>query len=108
MVVVQKPRRSHALAYGVLAGGVALVASSFLFVHNADREYDAYLRETDPGRIERLYDRAVLNDRLASGALLTGEILIVTGVYLRFLKHPRETRLGLAIEPGRCALALRF
>lgn len=106
--MVQSGERSHAWAYAALGGGVALVGGSLLFSRAADDAYDAYLHETDPGRIESHYDRAVLRDRFAVTSLLAGEALLVTGVYLRFLRHPRESRLRFALEPGRCALALRF
>jgi hypothetical protein len=100
--------RSYGWAYAALGSGVALIGGSFLMTRSADRAYQDYLSETDPARIEDLYDRAVFYDRVASGSLLTGEALLVTGVYLRFLHNPREPRLGLAVAPGRCALSLRF
>jgi hypothetical protein len=95
-------------AYLALASGVALIGGSFAISREADDTYAAYLRETDPAEIDRLYDRTVLYDRLASGSLAAGEILLVTGVYLRFIKPSGETRLGLAVGPGRCAVSLRY
>ena len=85
-----------------------MVGASLLLTASADDAYESYLRETDPDRIESHYDRAVMRDRLALTSLLTGEVLLVTGVYLRFLKNPREPRLRFAVAPGRCALSLRF
>jgi len=92
----------------VLGVGAALIGSSFLFAERADDAYSDYLAATRPDRIERLYDRAVLNDRLSSGSLLTGEALLAAGIYLRFVRRPPAGRLTLAVEPGRCALAWRF
>lgn len=108
VVVEQPPRRSHTLAYASLASSVVLIGGSFVLTQQADDAYDAYLRETDPGRIETYYDRAVLYDRVASGSLLAGELLLVTGIYLRFLRHPQDRRIQFALGPGRCALSLRF
>jgi hypothetical protein len=108
-VVIEKPpRHTYRLAYASVVAGAALIGGSFVLTRRADDAYVSYLRETDPGRIESLYDRAVLYDRLASGSLLTGEALLVAGVYLRFLRSPRESRVQFALEPGRCALSLRF
>jgi len=67
-----------------------------------------YLHATDPARIKDLYDEAVLFDRISSASVLTGEVLIATGIYLAFLRHPPPSRLGLALEPSRCAVSLRF
>jgi hypothetical protein len=48
-------------------------------------------------------------DRLASAALLTGEGLLATAVWLRFVHPAREPRrLALEVEPSRCAVSLRF
>src|SRR5438552_2410203 len=82
------PRPSHAWAYGAMLGGAVLVGSSFAFAHRADDAYDRYLLSTDPGAIDRLYDRAVRNDHLSQAALLGGEALIATGLYLRFIRRP--------------------
>ena len=108
VAIEQPPPRSHGWAYVALGSGAALIGGSFLLTREADDEYHAYQIETDPTRIERFYDRAGLYDRLASGSLITGEILLVTGVYLRFIQRPRESHLGLAVGPGRCAVSLRF
>ena len=97
---------SHAWAYGSLALGAGLIGGSFLISERADASYREYLAATDPGRIEELYDRTVLQDRIASGSLLTGEALLALGVYLRFLRHPESSRASLRLSPGRCALAL--
>ena len=99
---------SHRWAYAALGGGAALVGSSFLISHQADRAYARYLVETDPGRIDALYDETVRDDWLARGALIGGEALIATGLYLRFLRHGQPSRVSLAIDSRRCALAWRF
>jgi len=101
-------RPSHRWAYVSMATGVVLVGSSFAFASHADRAYDDYLVATDTDRIESLYDEAVRYDWLARGALLGGEALIATGLYLRFIRHPHNTRVSLALEPDRVALAWRF
>ena len=109
MVEVEAPpRHGHGWAYAAIGSGVVLVASSFLMTARANDAYASYLRETEPERIETLYDRAVLDDRLSSAALIGGELLIVGGLYLRFLGPTVESRLSLAIGARRCALALRF
>jgi hypothetical protein len=109
VVEIQQPRRqSHFFAYLVIGSGAALVGGSFVLSQEADDAYAAYLRETDPAQIEHFYDRAVTFDKLASASLATGEILFVTGIYLRFIKQPRDSRLGLVVGPGRCGLSLRY
>jgi hypothetical protein len=106
-VASQRPPK-HRLAYVAMVTGAALVGGSFLLTHQANQAYDDYLRETDPQRIETFYDRADLYDRLSSTSLISGELLIVTGLYLRFLRPPRTSRLSWAVSPDRCALSLRF
>jgi hypothetical protein len=109
VVAVEAPRpERHWAAYAAWVTGAALVGGSFLLTERANSAYDDYLRETDPTKIEGLYDRAVMDDRLSSASLVGGELLIVTGLYLRFLRNPRSSRLALEIGPERCALALRF
>ncbi len=103
-----EPAASHTWAYLTLGAGATLVVVSFRFADHADDAYQDYLDETDPGRIDRLYDRTVLYDRLASGSLLTGEALFAAGVYLRFLRRPHPARVGLTMEAGRCAVWYRF
>ena len=105
---VNPPRQSFAWAYASLATGTALIGGSFAFASGANRTYREYLAASDPAVIERLYDRTVRYDRLSSGSLLTGEVLVAAGLYLRFLRRPPDTRWGLELDPQRCALALRF
>jgi hypothetical protein len=102
------PRRSYTLAYASLATGVALIGVSFVYSNRANHAYDRYLVETDPAEIERLYDRTVHNDRLSSASLLSGNVLVAGGLYLRFLRQPPATRVSLLLGPERCALAWRF
>ncbi|HEY6866721.1 MAG TPA: hypothetical protein VI792_05650, partial [Candidatus Eisenbacteria bacterium] len=59
-------------------------------------------------QITDLYDQTVTYDRLSSGSLLGGEALVLTGLYLRFLRPPKASRVGLALSPRTCALSLRF
>jgi hypothetical protein len=109
VVEVEAPRPPrHLLAYGAVIAGAAMVGGSFLLARQADDAYDDYLRETDPEQIETFYDRAELYDRFSSASLIGGELLIVTGVYLRFLRPSRTSRMSWSIGPDRCALSLRF
>jgi hypothetical protein len=100
--------RTHALAYASLLAGAGLIGGSFALSHRADDTYDDYLAATDPPRIEKLYDRTVRYDHLSSASLLTGELLIATGLYLRFLRRSSEPRLSLELGARRCAATLRF
>jgi hypothetical protein len=106
-----EPPRSHGWAYAALAGGAVLVGGSFLVAQRADQTYDDYLSETEPHRIEELYDRTVVYDNVARAALLTGEALLATGIYLRFIRRPRgatTSRASLVVEPTRCAVSFHF
>jgi hypothetical protein len=102
------PGRPHRLAWTCLATGAGLVGASFAITDRANRAYDEYLRSTEPDEIGRLYDRAVRDDRLSAAALLTGEALLATGIWLRFLHRPPPSRLAVVVESDRCALSLRF
>ena len=99
---------SHRWAYVTLGTGALLVGGSFLLASRADDTYRSYLGATQLDQIERLYDRTVLYDRLATGTLVCGEALLATGIYLHFLRKPRTPAVTLILEPGRCALAYRF
>jgi hypothetical protein len=102
-------RPSHRLAWITAAVGAGLVAGSFPLAHEADRRYDRYLAETDVARIDERFAATTRMDRLASAALLTGEGLLATAVWLRFVHPAREPRrLSLEVEPSRCAVSLRF
>ena len=73
----------------------------------ADREYDRYLAASDPGEIERRFDRARRLDEWSSGTLITGEVLLATGITLRFLRRP-SSRVALEAGPSGCAVSCRF
>jgi hypothetical protein len=115
------PRRtsehsSHRLAWIAAATGAVLIGASFPLANEADRRYAVYLSETDVTRIDERFQATAHMDRLASGTLLTGEGLLATAVWLRFLHPPRASRrVSLAVEPdphharvARCAVTLRF
>ena len=122
--VVQPEGRSsgHFWAYSSIVGGVGLVGLSFFVKDRADRRYDDYLAATDPAQIDRLYDETVRLDRWSTASLLTGQVLVALGVYLRFVKgptresaslsgrdaYPAPARLGLELEPTRWALSVKF
>jgi hypothetical protein len=110
--VTETQRGSHGWAYATLFTGAALIGVSFPLSSHADDLYDQYLVATDPGEIERLYDSTNRYDWYARGALVGGELLVASGLYLRFLRHPRPaakpSSVGLVVTPNRCALAWRF
>ena len=102
------PRAPHRLAYGSLLAGAGLVGLSFALTDRANRSYDRYLDAPAPAEIGHLYDDTVRLDRLSAAALLTGEALIATGVWLRFLRRPAPQRVALTVDARRCAVSLRF
>ncbi len=102
------PHRGHARAWLTLGAGVAMLGGSFLIHDRANRTYDRYLASSDPEEIGRLYDRTTTLDRLSGATLIAGEALLATGVYLRFLRTPRDARVSVALAPGRCAASWRF
>jgi hypothetical protein len=102
------PDGPHRLAWASLLTGVGLIGLSFALTARANDAYDDYLVATDPARAEHLYDRTKHYDRLSAASLLTGEALVATAVWLRFLHHRPASRLTLVAEPDRCAVALRF
>ena len=63
-----------------------MIGSSFILADHANHTYDEYLAATDPAEIAELYDRTVRYDRLASAALLGGEVMVAVGLYARFLR----------------------
>jgi hypothetical protein len=102
------PRTSHAAAWTCAIAGAGLIAASFPLSDLADRRFSAYLVETDPSAIDGRFRATVRADRMASGSLLGGEMLIVGAVWLSFVHHPRPARAGLVVLPDRCAVRLRF
>lgn len=103
-----RPAASHRWAYATLAGGIALAGASFVIADRANARYDDYLRATDPGRIDALYRETTRLDRWSTASLLAGEALVVTGLYLRFLRRDGAAPVALAPRPGGCALSWRF
>ncbi len=83
-------------------------------VHSRNRQVTSHVLEAACFRtaklreVERLYDRTVRYDRFSSASLLTGEALIATGVWLRFLRRPAASRVHLSLSPRRCSVTLSF
>lgn len=102
------PHRSHTTAWLALGTGAGLLTTSFLVHERANRTYDVYLASNDPDEIGGLFDRTANLDRLSGAALIAGEVLLATGIYLRFLRTPHDPRLSLDLAPGRCAATWRF
>lgn len=101
------PRR-HTWAYLSLLSGAALIGVSFVYADRADDAYAAYLVSTDQEEIPVLYDRAVHNDHLAQASLITGEVLVAAGLYLRFIRRPAPRRVSMSMGLSRCAVTWRF
>lgn len=102
------PRRSHRLAWASFLTGAGLVGLSFALTDRANDAYDDYLLATNAADAERLYDRTRRYDRLSAASLLTGEALVATAVWLRFVRPRPESRVALVAGPDRCAVSLRF
>lgn len=96
------------MAYLALLSGAGLVAGSFVLRDRANNTFDEYLTATDPEEITALYDRTVLYDRLSSGSLVAGEMFIVGGLYLRFVRPKPASRASLRVGLERCALVYSF
>src|SRR5262249_12010034 len=102
-------------AHVVLATGVALTATSFIFSSSADRAYRRYQSDSDPVAIERDFDTARRDDRWSAGLLLGGTGALALGVYWRFIRHPsgeggeRIERVGVvpSVTADHAGLALR-
>lgn len=99
-------RESSKWAWITAIAGAALVGVSFPLADEADRRYDAYLAETDVSRIDERFRATQRMDRLSSAVLLTGEGLLGTAVWLRFVRLDRHVEF--AVRTDRCALAVRF
>jgi hypothetical protein len=104
----REPAHPHRAAYTLIAAGLALTGASFVLEDRAQRTYDDYLAATETRRITELYDRTAHYDRLSSGALVGGQVLIGAGIWTRFIHHTSPARLALAVTPRRCALLVSF
>jgi hypothetical protein len=91
-----------------MLAGAGLIGASFIWRDRANERYDRYLEATEPDEISRLFDETARLDRISSAALITGEVLVAAGLYLRFVRHPSTDRVSLIATPTRCALSLRF
>lgn len=87
---------SRTPAYIALGAGAALTVASFVVAEQADRDYERYLAETDPARLDEAYDAARRKDRLAAGTLIAGQAALAFGIYWRFLRRPRAAALESA------------
>lgn len=102
------PERSHALANTSIAVGICMIGASFVFEHQADQAYDAYQAAIDPGDITALYDRTVMYDRLSAAALIGGNVLVATGLVMRFVHREPPNRVSLRVAPNRCDITYHF
>ena len=102
------PARSHRAAWLSLGAGAGAIGASFVLHDQANQRYHDYLVATDPARLDELFDRSVRLDRFSGGSLLAGELLLATGVYLRFLRVAPSSRLALVAAPGRWSATWRF
>ena len=100
--------RSYRAAWLTLGAGAGAITASFILHDRANRSYREYLDSTDPDRLDGLFDRSERLDRISGGSLLAGEVLLATGVYLRFLRVPPTARMAVSIGPGRWSATWRF
>ncbi len=98
----------HRAAYACMLLGTGMIVGSFALARHADDAYARYLDARLPDDIERSYDEAVRYDRWSSGLLISGEIVVAAGVYLRFLRRPESPAVSLLVAPGACAVSCRF
>jgi hypothetical protein len=106
--VEEKNPHPHRAAYVCIGSGLLLTGASFLIAREADQTYSEYQSETDPDRISELYDHTVWLDHWSRGTLLGGQALLITGLYLRFIRHPSAEKVSLLVAPDRCAFVVRF
>jgi hypothetical protein len=104
----QPPHPNRLAAWSCMLGGAGLIAASFVIHDRANAKYDEYLLATDPDHISSLYDQTVMLDRFSAASLITGEVLLATGIYLRFLRIPSNPRMSLDLERGACVASWRF
>jgi hypothetical protein len=100
------PAPSHYAAYACFLAGAGLIGVSFPLARRADHAYDRYLVANTESEVVRLFDESAHYDRLASASLLSGEVLIAAGLYLRFIRHP--ARVELSLGSRRCGVSYRF
>ena len=103
-----KDRTPHKLAWTCALTGVGLIVASFPLSDRADDLYADYLAENDPLKVEDAYSATQRADRIASASLLVGEGLVMTAVWLRFVRRPHPPPATLVVLPDRCAIRLRF
>jgi hypothetical protein len=106
--VPQPEKKSYIGSYLTMATGLGLVIAAFPLRDHADEAYEQYLTATEPDEIESFYDEATRYDNFATASMLTGEALLVLGIYLRFLREPAPGRLGFRCNHERVALSLKF
>jgi hypothetical protein len=104
----QSSTKSKTFANLTLLTGAALIGASFAFENVADEANDDYLLATDADEIERLYDRSKQFDQYSTASLITGEVLLAAGLWMRFLRRPHSERVSFQVRPDRCAVAWRF
>jgi hypothetical protein len=66
----------------LLGLGAALSASAIVFHNEADDWYQKYLDSSNSHEITNAYDQATHYDHLASLSLVSGQVLLVGGIYL--------------------------
>jgi len=103
-----KDRTPHKLAWACALTGVGLIVASFPLSDKADDLYADYLAETDPLKVEDAFTATQRADHIASASLLVGEGLVVTAVWLRFVRRPHPPPATLVLLPDRCAIRVRF
>jgi hypothetical protein len=105
-VPLSTPHQSHWASTLAFGAGIGLIGASFLLSDEADQRYEDYQQATNPDEINSLYDETLRLDHYANASLLSGEVLVATGIYLRFIRRPAPVQLRLG--PRRCAVSFRF
>jgi hypothetical protein len=73
------------LRWTMVGVGAALSVSAIPLHHKADDWYDQYLSSSNVDEIPYLYDQTKKYDRLAGGALVVGQTLLVSGIVMLLL-----------------------
>jgi hypothetical protein len=73
------------LQWTMVGVGAALSVSAIPLHHKADDWYDQYLSSSNADEIPYLYDQTRKYDRLAGGALVVGQTLLVSGIVMLLL-----------------------